>query len=118
MTVQVGHVTTVHETMVLHRIDVSDATVLGGHVAQFVDFFATIAGQSQRYFAGRRWRNWATRKSSPLVLGEQHHVNRFAPDHARGRLISELRVVLKTQCLIEGLRGFEIDDWKIDKNHF
>ena len=45
-------------------------------------------------------------------------MNRFAPNHAGCRLVGELSVVRKAECLIERHGCLEVADRQIYKNHF
>src|SRR6185295_2824732 len=101
MAVGISEVTGVHEVMVFYWIDVGRAAICGGCAAHRIDRVAAVARQSKHHFARRSWWDGAARKGAPFGMGEQHEAGRFAPHHARGRLVGELRIVLETDGFVE-----------------
>src|SRR5690606_16842085 len=82
VSVQVGQGAVVHESQILLGIDVGGAAVLRGGVVGQIDDLPAVATESQHHLAGGGGRNRAAGERVPLVVGEQHHIDRIGPDHA------------------------------------
>ena len=82
-----------------------------------IDRLATVARQGKHHFARRCGRDGAAREFAPLGVREQHDVDRLAPYHARSRIVGEIRIVLKTEGLVEGHRRVEVGDRQVHENH-
>src|SRR5690606_38481362 len=115
--VGISKVTVIHKTKILNGIDICGSAICGSRLVHGVDGLATVARQGQHHFAGCRWWHWTIGKSAPLGMREKHDIDRLAPYHASSRIVSEMRVILKTDGLVERHRCVEVNYGQVHENH-
>src|SRR5919197_3406618 len=108
MTVGIREVAVMHKTKILGGIDVCRAAIYRSRLIHRIDGLTAVARQCKHHFAGSSWRNRTVGEASPLGVSKQHDIDRLAPYHARRRIVSEMRVVQKTEGLVESHRPSEI----------
>ena len=116
MAVEILKSVLVHEAIVL-GICIGRPARSDGFADHVIDRIASLAGEAHQHLRALfSIADLFRGKLLELRPGQQHDVNVFADDHARSRLICELRIELETEFGEEFHGPFQIIHWQIHED--